>query len=522
VLASRPIPSGQSALSNRSQVREEHSDEQVRRRRTGRSGQLRWKQVVCEAPGWWLSALLVFAPWAYGTTFPQSKNFLAGALLVLVALFAISLVMQQRAARVHWLAAGLTIVILGQGWLMALNPKFIYDAAVQYFHFVSLTIPWLPGTVDRATSLDQMWLITGLFGAFWVASDLGTEPAWRDRFWLVMSVTGVSLITLGCIERVTHAPGIFWRTDLHCETTFFATYRYHANAGSFINISLLLIAARMVSAFHRGGSTISRSFWIVGFVITLVSAFVNVSRAATVIGAIFLCAFLFWAWGERRRSKPSRLAWRKPVTLGLVGVIVAGLLVWAIGFKDAYERWADFADSLLSNGEGRFLVYGVVAHSILPVASWWGFGPGTFHLIFPFFTNSLGTRILGYWEYAHEDYLQTLAEWGFCGATAWFLFFGQTIVRAAWRFRRWRRTWNWDTRCFAVASFLALGTVLVHATVDFPLQIASLQLSTAVLLGLVAAWPVEGARRSRRRRTRTEAAQYFQVGANGKSALLNE
>jgi O-Antigen ligase len=509
-------------VSNRGKVREDHSDEQVRRRNGTRSVWSRWKHAICEAPGWWLSALLVFAPWAYGATFPQTKDFLAGALLLLVGLFVILLLIQRRWPRLHLLSVGLAIAILGQGWLMALNPKLVYDPAVQYFHFVFPTIPWLPGTVDRATTVHEMWLITGLFGAFWVASDLGKEAAWRDRFWLVMSVTGVSLAALGLFERVTRAPAIFWRGDLHCETTFFATYRYHANAGCFINISLLLIAARMVSAFQRGGSTISRSFWIVGFVITLASAFVNVSRAATLIGVIFLCAFLFWAWGERRRSKSSHLAWHQPVAICLVGAMVAGLLVWAIGFKDAYERWADFADSLLSNGEGRFLVYGVVTHSILPVSGWWGFGPGTFHLIFPFFTNSLGTRILGYWEYAHEDYLQTLVEWGFCGATAWFLFFGQTVARAVLRWSRWRRTWDGNTRRFTVATFVALLTVLAHSAVDFPLQIASLQLYATVLLGLIAAWPDQGERRLRRRKDPAKTAESLQLAAGERPVLPNE
>src|SRR5258707_5642538 len=120
------------------------------------------KQVMCDARGWLLAGLLVIAPWAYGTTLPQTKELLAGGLLLLVGVFMTSLLMQRRWPKVHWLPAGLTLIILAQGWLMTLNQKLVYESAVQYFHFVPALIPWLPGTVDRATSLNQMWLITGL------------------------------------------------------------------------------------------------------------------------------------------------------------------------------------------------------------------------------------------------------------------------------------------------------------------------------------------------------------------------
>jgi hypothetical protein len=441
--------------------------------------------------------LLVLAPWAYGTTFPQTKDLLAGGLLLLIGLYLVSLIVERRRPRIDWLLATLTLLILTQGWVMALNPKFVYDPAVQYFHFVPTLLPWLPGTCDQITSIHQMWLITGLFGVFWVAKDLMRSAEWRDRVWTVMSLTGVSLVGLGLLQRITGAPGIFWRSDLDSGPTFFATYRYHANAGAFINVSLLLTAARMICMFRRDHSDLVRSFWVLAFLGTLVSAFVNVSRAATVIGVFLLCGLFSW---ELRRRTPARrfvLGWRT-VAIALAGVAAAAILVWAVGFQDAYRHWSELRESLVS--DDRRLVYGAVLHYVLPASGWWGFGPGTFHLFFPFFTNSLGTKIMGYWEYAHEDYLETVAEWGVCGAAAWFLFFSQTILRASLTFWRSNRRWDGNTRRFALACFLALGAILIHALVDFPMQIASLQLYTAVLLGLVAAWSGPGGARSHRDR----------------------
>src|SRR5260221_1300413 len=126
-------------------------------------------------------------------------------------------------------------------------------------------------------------MITGLFFAFWVASDLSAREHWRRRLWLIMCLTGVSLMVLGLVQRVTAAPGIFWRTDLDCGLTFFATYRYHANAGAFINIIFPLVAAQSICAFQKSAADVAKAFWVLASICVLASAFVNVSRAATVI-----------------------------------------------------------------------------------------------------------------------------------------------------------------------------------------------------------------------------------------------
>ena len=128
--------------------------------------------------------------------------------------------------------------------------------------------------------------------AFWVAADLSAHERWRSRFWLVLSLTGVSIVILGLAQRLTSAPGIFWRTDLDCGPSFFATYRYHANAGAFINIVFPLVAARCVAAFRRESGELARPFWFLAMIAVLVSAFVNVSRAASVIT---LCLFILFA-----------------------------------------------------------------------------------------------------------------------------------------------------------------------------------------------------------------------------------
>ena len=173
---------------------------------------------------------------------------------------AVALVVGRRWPRVNWLTGLLSFAILAYGWFVTWNAKLVYDPRAYYFHPGSPPAPSLPGTLDWKTSFDQMVLITGLFFAFWVTNHLSARERWRRRFWLVISLTGFSIVVLGLLQRATGAPSIFWRSDLDCGLTFFATYRYHANAGALINIILPFVAAQCICAFRRGSSDFGRRF----------------------------------------------------------------------------------------------------------------------------------------------------------------------------------------------------------------------------------------------------------------------
>ena len=481
-------PNGSSRLrADRSAVADSVSDRNERRikRRSRRSGSGRLAVVIEDIPGWCLAILLVAAPWAYGTTFPETKVWLAKALCVLGGLFIASLALRGRPLRVSWISLGLSLLILVYGWFMTWNANLIYDPRVFYFHPGSPHLPLWPGSVDQITSANQMLLITGLFSAFWVASDLSTRSRWRRRFWLVLSLAGLSIVLLGLAQRLSSAPGIFWRTDLDCGITFFATYRYHANAGSFINLILPFVAAQCVCAFRRASSDFGKVFWVLALLAVLVGACINLSRAATLISAGVVMVFLIWQCSEIVRSRKHGFSLVQAIILLTIVAGGSWWLVQTVGFGEAYKHWEQLGGALADNF--RFIVYDTIEHQILPVSGWWGFGPNSFSLVFPFFTNDLGRRIWGFWAQAHQDYLQTLMEWGYCGAALWLLLFGNSVARGASALWRRRRTWDGRTRAFAVACLLALTSVLIHATVDFPMQIASLQLYVSVILGTVAA-----------------------------------
>ena len=54
----------------------------------------------------------------------------------------------------------------------------------------------------------------------------------------------------------------------------------------------------------------------------------------------------------------------------------------------------------------------------MTAAGSFGFGPGTFSIVFPFLQQEHGGDLDGILRYAHQDYLQTILEWGFLASSS--------------------------------------------------------------------------------------------------------
>lgn len=463
---------------------------------------------IREIPRWSLLAILVYAPWVYGSTRPWALDILKVLLLILTGLFLLSLAVERRWPKMPRMPALFSLGALLLGWWLVANARAVFDPVGPQFHGIASWVSWLPGSMDLQRSLSSMLLATGVLGAFWVAVDMLSIPQWRERLWLSVALIGASIILFGIVQRVSDADAIFWMPGEKRGKTFFATYRYHANAGAFINLVLPFILARTLWVLRRDERRWPRIFWYVLSLTALASAFLNVSRAAMTITVGLLA--IFWVWWLVFERKPAEGNGR-PWWLGPLGTAFAiAVLAYAFGVDQSVKKWlhphmnGDLVDNL------RYQVYDIIWEKTLPAVGWGGSGPGTFELVFPLSIKEAGNKAVGkwYWINAHQDYLQTLVEWGVIGGILWggLLLGGLAVglgrlIKSGGNFRS-------ETRYLLVAACLALAGVCVHSLVDFPLQIASLQLYTAV--ACAAAWVV-GAEAadvcSRRRRRKSLKAE---------------
>jgi len=431
------------------------------------------------AARWLLLASIVLAAWLFGGTRPWTIEVIRWLLLTMTALFLVGLALRWRRPRVPWLVVVPSLFLLAQGWFMTWNASRRFIPFSGIFVDTPQRLPGWPGFWDAALTGPPVLLMTGLLGALWVTCDLAANRQWRQRIWGTLAATGLSMMVLGVAQRFTDAPGIFWSPYRYVGETFFATFRYHANAGAYINLVLPFIVALAVRAFYRDGAEKSRVFWTLAAFVTAACGFINTSRAANLVCALLLLGLTAWIAAARLRTlRTRRILAFTSIVLGLIAA--ASLLALSFGIDRTVGRWerSGWWD------QERFLNYELLTSDFIPAAGWWGYGPGTFEPVFNPARQMVG-KTAGVWAQAHSDILQTPVDYGWAGAGAWTLLIGGALVVAAFGARRRGRRPD-ESEILSMACAFALAGVSLHAFVDFPLQIASLQVYTMIIAGL--AW----------------------------------
>src|SRR6266404_3459064 len=431
---------------------------------------------------WIFFAALIYAPWAYGGTTPASIQIINWLLLASVILWIIELVISRRRPAVPRLLLFLTLILIGIGGWMAFNAKSIYDSDFEVFVPLRNFASHLTGSVDYAISV--AWMLRGglLLCVILFVADLSQDDRWLLRLWYMIGLIAGSVALLGLLQKATGAGMIFWQTAPPWGVSpFFATYYYHANAGAFLNLVWPLTAGLALRAFAIPSRPAIRAMWLSVFVLNLVAVFANTSRMSQFV-ALLLLIPLGVQFGPGFLRQLSTV--EKNVVLA--GAIAVFLTLFAVGkashLEQPFARWRTLTQGVPN--DARWLAARVAIRA-LPDIGLFGFGPGTFRVVFPFYNETSSAPVIGFWRFLHDDYLQTALEWGWLGSGLWaLLFFGGIGIAVRSYTKSVGRGWTPRRRFLQPFVIVALGGVALHALIDFPLQIASIQLYTATYLGL--------------------------------------
>jgi hypothetical protein len=439
-------------------------------------------------PGGTLLAALIFAPWFWGCTWPLGVHLLTILLLGAIGSWALGLLWRRGKSGLPPLLLITVVGLMAQGWAMTLNARSVCDDASGLLFPLPGHVAWLPGSVDQPRSQEDMARLSALLSAGVISTWLGQARAWRTRLLWTLSATGLSIVLLGCWQRWTRATDIFWNASRHLDF-FFATYRDVTNAGEYFNLILPVTAALTLVAVVKRQGPVRVAFGAMATVLLVLGSMVCGSKMAPII-TLLSAAFFVAMQGKVLRDYAGRTRVRIGLVTALIVVVTLAVLVQSAGPGITWARWDRF---LHETGGGATLANRLLVDRVCvlaaPDAGLFGFGPGTFRPIFPYYSGRVEGDLTGVWTYAHDDYAQTLVEWGFVGAALWSLYFFGGIVALArgwWRGGWWRGGWRTEDRIVAAGLLQALVVVALMATVDFPLQIASIQLCAGVLLGL--AW----------------------------------
>ena len=394
----------------------------------------------------------------------------------------------------RWLA-GLTALTLGVFLVSALNARSSVVGGVQTFY--DRYVPWLPHSYARDLTWEAFWRCLALACFFWATRDWllgktareggyeelafvdGVPPPSRplpqrlSRLLWVLCLNGTLLGIAAIIQRLDGTNKLLWlvrpiygTADFH-----FGPFNYRGNGAQYFNLLWPVSLAfwwtlfRASQASRRAGSRIGGEPHLVLLPCVLLQVacpVISASHGGAVITAGLAVGALGILLAANWHTAPVvRLAMMVPFLLGLGLALYLGWSQFQAGFTNAFLD--DLGDRIEIYQNSRQMV---VDHPVF------GMGPGSFPAMYQLYRSNTRQE----WaSYAHNDWLETLITFGWCGFVPVLLMLVHVFVR--WWVRDGIQC-RWD---LVGMIWLALAGCLFHARFDFPFQVYSLVLLFLVL-----------------------------------------
>ena len=467
-------------------------------------------------------ALLIFQPWALGGMHLWSQ-YIAAALALIAFIVAL---IPRRYTELHHAGGALRLIM----WPKLLRFPFfwlgliyfgyvliqIYNPAWQFFRLGAgwavmpiKHIAWLPHGVAGApiemmngwrTLLIQItpWL---LVCALWVG--ITRRKSIRILLTLI-AVSGTVLALAVLLQRLTGTKKILWLWD--APASYFAgTFIYKNHAGAFF---VLIIATclglawwHMVRAERELRKSHPGMIYVFMSLLVFTSLAFTYARAATMLGALLL---LLAAIGFVIRLFFRKSGGPPPIVSALTTLIGAGFLALCIVSFNTDSVWKKFERLTEEDAHSSITQRQLSARATFDMAQTsltYGHGAGSFRYVFPKFQQQypdiLHPRYFHkksgeyryakqrlFYEYAHNDYVQLLAENGLVGV----FLLGSTlivIVIAVWQNFVWRQP--------ALLLLLAgPALVAINAWTDFPMHNPAILVGVCGVTALTLRWATLG------------------------------
>lgn len=482
--------------------------------------------------------MVVFSPWAFGTTEPWTIRVMNGLGYALGALLFIKLGIRwwsglkpprwgdcgddegktrHGAARFRrFFVRGLALasfLIPAYCLVSAVNARGVFHAEDSTFEYLD-RIAWLPNSYDRGGTWLAFYNCLALAMGFWAVRDWllgkspdelrlarmqtpeqtrGSRPLLPERFrhllW-VLSINGGLLAVEGIGQRLVGESKLLFVMPTHMNrdaAAQFGPYAYRSNAAQYFNL-LWPVTLGFWWTFHkasRNGAMGQRGFKLEGRHLLLGSALlmaacpiISTTRAGACVAVIQLALAALILWSAQRKDD-----------YDAKGMILIGLgMVLGFGALLGWERLAPrlSAESMRDGFEGRNETYEHARQMVVDYPLF-GTGPGSFARVFGFYR----TDPAEYWPaQLHNDWLETRITFGLLGifiiASALCLVLTRWFVPGGIR----------SSQRLTLLLWVALAGCLAHARYDFPFQVYSIVFLFLLLCSMLFCLSNRGARSS--------------------------
>ncbi len=314
-------------------------------------------------------------------------------------------------------------------------------------------------------------------------------------FALAITLSGFLVAVMGLWLQTGADLRQLWNVA-HVPDSVFGIFWYHGNAAAFLNlcwpVTLWLCVILLRKEERHMPQQVMLAFLVVGLAVQLVAVFANVSKMGhflAILEMLIVTGTGFLAWRRQdlhEQETVGKRAWL--LALFMLGILVVG--AWMAGAGTGWKRWGAFAERNFDDPARRHAV--VMALKIGWDGGWNGTGPGTFEWVSAHYSTLDPVLKDGRWRHAHNDYAQFFAEWGWLGTSLAGIL---PFVAARRIFKALREAVSADSKdrmsfqrragliCFGAA----ITSLVIHAMVDFPLQITAIRAMTAAVLGMLLA-----------------------------------
>lgn len=450
-----------------------------------------------------VSIHLVFLPWALGTmhVWSQSVSFGFSVLSLGLAVWTRHLPSNGDAGsstcfRMLPILLGFPIFWIGGLFLLytliqALNPAWngVWSDQGWWIQGVS-SIPWLPSGMRTPFAQASPWRALMIYSSAWMSvcaiwTGISRRKALRILL-AILSVNAFLLALLGLLQRALHADRVFWFWKPPSDY-FISSFIYRNHAGAYFDL-MLAVACALGCWYYRRQirrDEPSSPAVVFGLIVAVLATIVlySYSRTATLLLISFLALAAAIMGRMALAARASRHSPLTSVFTAIVFVAVVGLSLFTLKTGQMAERMRGLGKEVGSGSENLRLVVGKATWAMFqdrPVTGW---GAGSWSYCFPGYQVRYPEICIApdshkrmFFEHAHDDYLEFLAEYGVLGCSILVAGVCFYLVRLLGR-RVWRN---------APVGMLLLGCAgtLVHAAFDFPFA------NPAILITWCCLWPV--------------------------------
>lgn len=400
-----------------------------------------------------------------------------------------------------WLGLLLLVLVAVQG----LNPAWQYVEFEGMFWMVPVDhIAWLPSGMEtpfeQMNAFRHLLVLGSAYLTVLTVSLFLSRPRFLRVVLYVIVFNGLLLAAVGFAQILLGAEKILWIREAP-HGRFLASFIYRNHGAAYFNLVLAASIGLYLFVRERGWKVMSRRwgdpgplFFFAGLVLLTLVLF-SQSRGGMVVAVVLALLALLY-------SIIHGLLWKRlgeTVALSFVYLLLfaacAGTFVYILGWERVTERLERLtSDAGQIDWDIRTTAY-QATYEMFRDKPVWGWGAGSFEYRFPVYQQEypkIHTRWERRmrWEYAHNDPLQLLAEYGIAGAALFVALFAFFLTRI-FRYRGYRRP---------LSSWCLLGflVTLAHSTIDFVFHNPAVLITAVTLLAIASQYPLLEAERRRR------------------------